>query len=142
MKITTTQLRQIIKEEIEKELFNKQELNEGVFEKVLGSIALAGALLTGGAMSATNTAEERAEIADYLGVETTDTDKVKAEKLKQKISDLKKDIEKIKKSPGTKVAVGPEGSREIPYTKEEQDERIRQAKEALETAENELRKYE
>ena len=142
MKITTTQLRQIIKEEIEKELFNKQELNEGVFEKVLGSIALAATLLTGGMMSATNTAEKRAEIADSMGVETTDTDKVKAKKLESKIIELKKDIEKLKKSPGTKVALGPEGSREIPYTKKEQDIMISKAEEALEKAEEELKKYE
>ena len=141
MKITTTQLRQIIKEEIEKELFNKQELNEGVFEKVLGSIALAATLLTGGMMSATNTAQKRAEIADSMGVETTDTDKVKAKKLESKIIELKKDIEKLKKSPGTKVALGPKGSREIPNTREEQKERIRQAEEALKKAENDLKKY-
>ena len=142
MKITTTQLRQIIKEEIEKELFNKQELNEGVFEKVLGSIALAATLLTGGMMSATNTAEKRAEIADSMGVETTDTDKVKAEKLEQEIIRLKGRIKELKISPGTKVAVGPEGSREIPYTREEQDIMISKAEEALEKAEEELKKYE
>jgi hypothetical protein len=140
MKITTAQLRQIIKEEIEKELLKEQELNEVSFNKILGSIGLAAALLTGGAMTATNTAEKRAEIANSIGVETGDSVIVKAKKLEAEIGKLEKRIEDYKKSPGKTVVVGSgkKGGREVTSSKEKQDERIRQAQEALEKAKYDL----
>ena len=50
MKITKTQLRQIIKEEIHKQLLSEAQLNEGLGEKALLALMLAMTGMTGAAL--------------------------------------------------------------------------------------------